>query len=111
MNEPKQITDPAELVGKTIKATFRGEPLADFHAITFTDGSFVKVESIATHEAMMGVAIDREPATALELYGIDVVTEPEYRALVSQELAAIDAKERRELARLKAKYEGNQDRP
>lgn len=106
MTDPKQITDAAELVGKTIARTHSLYASGWYDAaIIFTDGSFLLLEAEGEDAS---ICINARPPDQWTLEGLGVITEDERKVRVAErqktQRAKIEADERARLAELLAKY-------
>lgn len=108
MAEPKQLTDSAELVGKTI-ARVSGLGENDPDAITFTDGSFVLLATEYYGAEEVDLVIDSHAASPRTLMSLGFIDMNECRARERAEIEArtaiSEANERAQFERLKAKFE------
>lgn len=107
MDEPKQLTDSAELVGKTIARAcgFKG---GGTNGLVFDDGSFVLVHCEVDDDEGVAV-IDDVDATFWELATLGLITDEERdarrRAESEARIARAEAAERATYERLKARFE------
>ena len=107
MAEPKQLTDSAELVGKTI-ARVSGLDDNGPDALVFTDGSFVLFDADGDDDCW-DIFPDARPAPGYTLARLGLITDEEGADRDAAErqarLAERDIEERAQFERLKAKFD------
>lgn len=108
MTDPKQITDPTELVGKTIARTHWLDTGADVGAFVFTDGSYVMLTAdlCGNDDAELSIDPRAQSPWTLEMLGFISADERDRRiqAEMGASRAASEAHERARLVELLAKY-------
>lgn len=111
--KPKQLTELAELIGKTIERTVSssGNEDQDYLGIFFADGSFLRISIDTGFDPQDAYIVwNREPTGWIQLRAFGLMSEEEYARKTAKADAFLVENRRREYERLKAEFEP-EDKP